>query len=143
MSSHAPHPCRLILHRHGESEWNALGQFIGRMDVGLTPRTEPKADQAGRRLRGEGRLPDVLHTLRASAIEGTGEIALGRRDRHRIPVRRSGRLNERRHGASEGRNKRRTRETYDALWTLVKHLDGIPDQEIAGLDIPHRSASPE
>jgi 2,3-bisphosphoglycerate-dependent phosphoglycerate mutase len=103
---------RLILLRHGESEWNALNLFTGWVDVGLSPKGEEEARQAGRLLRRRGLLPDVVHTSVLRRAIRTAEIALDACDRHWIPVRRSWRLNERHYGALQGKDKRRILERY-------------------------------
>ncbi len=102
----------LVLLRHGESEWNALDQFTGWVDVGLSARGEAEAVRAGELLRERGLLPDVVHTSVQRRATRTAELALDACDRHWIPVRRSWRLNERHYGALQGKNKRQTREQY-------------------------------
>jgi 2,3-bisphosphoglycerate-dependent phosphoglycerate mutase len=103
---------RLVLLRHGESEWNALDLFTGWVDVGLSRRGEEEAAQAGRLLRQRHMLPDVVHTSVLRRGIRSAELALDACDRHWVPVRRSWRLNERHYGALQGRNKREIRERY-------------------------------
>ncbi len=99
---------RLILLRHGESEWNRSGQFTGWVDVDLTEKGETEAAKGGHLLREAGLLPEVAHTsLQRRAIR-TSELALHAADRHWIPVRRSWRLNERHYGALQGKDKKAT-----------------------------------
>jgi 2,3-bisphosphoglycerate-dependent phosphoglycerate mutase len=103
---------RLVLLRHGESEWNALDLFTGWVDVGLSEKGRAEARRAGELLRDRGLLPEVLHTSVQRRAIRTAEIALDVCDRHWIPVRRSWRLNERHYGALQGQNKRQTLERY-------------------------------
>lgn len=103
---------RLLLVRHGESEWNALGLFTGWVDVGLSPRGDEEAVRAGELLRDRGLLPDILHTSVLRRATRTAELALDECGRHWIPVRRSWRLNERHYGALQGKSKRQTLEEY-------------------------------
>jgi 2,3-bisphosphoglycerate-dependent phosphoglycerate mutase len=103
---------RLVLLRHGESEWNALDLFTGWVDVGLSGRGEVEARRAGELLRDRELLPEVLHTSVQRRAIRTAEIALDVCGRHWIPVRRSWRLNERHYGALQGRNKAQTLELY-------------------------------
>jgi 2,3-bisphosphoglycerate-dependent phosphoglycerate mutase len=103
---------RLVLLRHGQSEWNALDLFTGWVDVGLSREGEREASRAGELLRDRGLLPDVLHTSVQRRAIRTAEIALDVCGRHWIPVRRSWRLNERHYGALQGKNKRQTLERY-------------------------------
>ncbi|MCD9902972.1 phosphoglyceromutase [Streptomyces sp. MT29] len=207
-------PYKLILLRHGESEWNAKNLFTGWVDVNLTEKGEKEAVRGGELLKDAGLLPDVLHTsLQRRAIR-TAQLALESADRLWIPVRRSWRLNERHYGALQGKDKAQTlaefgeeqfmlwRRSYDtpppqlarddeysqfddpryadlppelrpdteclkdvvvrmlpywfdsivpdlltgrtvlvaahgnSLRGLVKHLDGISDEDISGLNIP-------
>ena len=102
----------LILLRHGESEWNALNQFTGWVDVDINSKGIGEAKRGGELLKSSGLLPDVLHTsLQLRAIH-TAELALHNCDRTWIPVRRSWRLNERHYGDLQGKNKAETLAQY-------------------------------
>ena len=103
---------RLILLRHGESEWNALDLFTGWMDVGLSDKGRREAQQGGELLRERGLLPDAVHTSVLLRAIQTADITLEGCERHWIPVRRSWRLNERHYGALQGKNKRQTLEQF-------------------------------
>jgi len=98
-------PYRLVLLRHGESEWNALGRFTGWADVSLTARGEVEAVRAGELLRERGLLPDVVHTSLLERTIRTAELALAACDRRWIAVRRSWRLNGRHYGVLQGASK--------------------------------------
>lgn len=103
---------KLILLRHGESEWNAKNLFTGWVDIDLNEKGVAEAKRGGKLLAEEGLLPEVLHTsLQRRAIH-TAYLALDNCDRHWIPVRRSWRLNERHYGALQGKNKAQTLEQY-------------------------------
>jgi 2,3-bisphosphoglycerate-dependent phosphoglycerate mutase len=101
---------RLILLRHGESEWNAKNLFTGWVDVDLNAKGEAEARRGGELLRDRDLLPDVLHTSVLRRAIRTAEIALNVCDRSWIDVRRSWRLNERHYGALQGKDKKQTRE---------------------------------
>ncbi|NED98875.1 phosphoglyceromutase [Phytoactinopolyspora halotolerans] len=103
---------RLVLLRHGESEWNAKNLFTGWVDVDLTAAGEAEARRGGELLAERGILPDVLHTSVLRRAVRTANIALDVADRLWVPVRRSWRLNERHYGALQGKNKKQTLETY-------------------------------
>jgi 2,3-bisphosphoglycerate-dependent phosphoglycerate mutase len=107
MSNH-----KLILLRHGESEWNALNLFTGWVDVRLSAKGEAEAKRGGQLLAERGLLPDVLHTSLLRRAIHTAQIALDAADRHWIPVKRSWRLNERHYGALQGKDKKQTLDQY-------------------------------
>ena len=104
--------CTLILLRHGESQWNALNQFTGWVDVDLTDKGRAEAARAGELIAGGDRLPDVLYTSLLRRAITTANIALDKADRHWIPVHRDWRLNERHYGALQGLDKAATKAKY-------------------------------
>ena len=97
---------KLILLRHGESEWNAKNLFTGWVDVDINEKGEAEARKAAELLASEGLLPTVRRAIH------TAYLALDGCDRHWIPVRRSWRLNERHYGALQGLDKTATRDKY-------------------------------
>lgn len=103
---------KLILLRHGESEWNAKNLFTGWVDVDINEKGVQEAKRGAELLKAEGVLPDVLHTSLLRRAIHTAYLALDGCDRHWIPVRRSWRLNERHYGDLQGKNKAQTLETY-------------------------------
>ena len=202
---------KLILLRHGESEWNQKNLFTGWVDVDINEKGVGEAKKAAELLKAEGLLPEKLHTSLLRRAIHTAYLALDGCDRHWIPVERSWRLNERHYGGLQGLDKSETlakygeeqfmlwRRSYDvpppaiepgsefsqdtdpryadapvvltealnlvldralpyweseivpdlkagktvlvaahgnSLRALVKHLDGISDEDIAGLNIP-------
>jgi len=122
------HPARLVLLRHGESEWNAQGRFTGWVDVGLSQRGVAEAVHAGELLRGSpSLLPDVVHTSLLTRAIRTTELALEAAGRQWIPVRRSWRLNERHYGALQGKNKEETRLALgDEQYMLWRRSYDVP-----------------
>ena len=103
---------KLILLRHGESEWNAKNLFTGWVDVDLTEKGHAEAKAAAELLKAEGLLPDVVHTSLLRRAITTANTALDVADRHWIPVHRTWRLNERHYGALQGLDKAATRDRY-------------------------------
>jgi 2,3-bisphosphoglycerate-dependent phosphoglycerate mutase len=103
---------KLILLRHGESEWNALNLFTGWVDVRLSDKGIGEAKRGGQLLKERGLLPDVLHTSLLRRAIHTSQLALDEADRHWIPVNRSWRLNERHYGALQGKDKKETLAQY-------------------------------
>jgi len=205
---------KIVLVRHGESDWNRENRFTGWTDVDLSEKGIQEATAAGDLLKSEGFVFDLAFTSVLRRAIRTLWIALDRMDMMWIPVRHSWRLNERHYGALQGLNKAETaskfgdeqvriwRRSYDvpppalepsdprfpgrdpryktlapselplteclkdtvarfvpywsqeivpairsgkrivivahgnSLRALVKHLDGVSDQEIVGLNIP-------
>jgi 2,3-bisphosphoglycerate-dependent phosphoglycerate mutase len=99
---------KLILLRHGQSEWNAKNLFTGWVDVDLNEVGREEARRGGELLRDRGLLPDVLHTSLLTRAIHTAQIALDVLERPWLPVRRSWRLNERHYGALQGKDKAAT-----------------------------------
>ncbi|MGI8817258.1 MAG: phosphoglyceromutase [Pseudonocardia sp.] len=105
-------PYRLLLLRHGESEWNALGLFTGWVDVPLSEKGRAEARWGGELLAEAEALPDVVHTSLLRRAISTANLALDACDRHWIEVKRDWRLNERHYGALQGKDKKQTRQAY-------------------------------
>jgi 2,3-bisphosphoglycerate-dependent phosphoglycerate mutase len=99
---------RLVLLRHGESQWNQENRFTGWKDVDLTPRGVEEARAAGDLLRKEGYVFDLAFTSVLKRAIKTLWIVLEGIDRMWIPVEHSWRLNERHYGALQGLNKAET-----------------------------------
>jgi 2,3-bisphosphoglycerate-dependent phosphoglycerate mutase len=126
---------RLLLLRHGESEWNAKNLFTGWVDVDLTAKGEGEAARGGRLLAEQGVLPDVVHTSLLRRAIRTSELALNAADRHWIPVRRHWRLNERHYGALQGKDKKATLEQFgEEQFMLWRRSYDTPPPPIADDD---------
>ena len=65
---------KLILLRHGESEWNSKNLFTGWVDVSLSAKGIQEAGRAGQLLKQEGLLPDILHTSLLRRAISTAQI---------------------------------------------------------------------
>jgi 2,3-bisphosphoglycerate-dependent phosphoglycerate mutase len=102
----------LVLLRHGESEWNASNQFTGWVDVALTDKGIGEGKRAGKLLKDQGVLPDIVYTSLLRRAINTANIALDEADRHWIPVVRDWRLNERHYGKLQGLNKAQIRDEF-------------------------------
>ena len=111
---------KLILLRHGESEWNAKNLFTGWVDVALSEKGETEAARGGQLLKEANLLPGVLHTSLLTSAINTADIALASAGVVGIPIKRSWRLNERHYGALQGKDKAATLKEYGAqqfqLW---------------------------
>ena len=126
---------KLILLRHGQSQWNAKNLFTGWVDVALSSQGEVEAKRAGELLKEKNLLPDVLHTSLLTRAIHTAEIALGACERKWIPVSRSWRLNERHYGALQGKDKAATLKEYgQEQFKLWRRSFDTPPPAIADSD---------
>lgn len=103
---------KLVLVRHGESEWNKLNLFTGWHDVDLSEKGHEEAKQGGRILKEEGYDFDVAYTSYLKRAIHTLNHILDEMDRNWIPVNKCWQLNERHYGALQGLNKSETAEKY-------------------------------
>lgn len=105
---------KVVLLRHGESEWNLANRFTGWTDVDLSPKGVEEAGAAGKLLKDEGYVFDVAHTSVLKRAIRTLWITLQGMDLMWIPVKISWRLNERHYGALQGLNKAETAKKFGA-----------------------------
>jgi len=103
---------KLILVRHGESEWNKENRFTGWTDVELSEKGRAEAKEAGAALREGGYTFDVAYTSVLKRAIHTLWSVLDEMDLAWIPVHRSWRLNERHYGALQGLDKAETAEKF-------------------------------
>jgi 2,3-bisphosphoglycerate-dependent phosphoglycerate mutase len=103
---------KLVLVRHGESEWNKLNLFTGWMDVDLSEKGVEEAKAAGKLLKKEGYDFDICYTSYLKRAIHTLNYALDEMDRAWLPVVKSWKLNERHYGALQGLNKSETAAKY-------------------------------
>ena len=126
---------KLILLRHGESEWNAKNLFTGWVDVALSDKGRAEATRGGQLLKEANLLPDVLHTSLLTRAINTADIALASAGVVGIPVKRSWRLNERHYGALQGKDKAATLKEYGAeQFQLWRRSFDVPPPPIADDD---------
>jgi 2,3-bisphosphoglycerate-dependent phosphoglycerate mutase len=98
-------PLRLVLLRHGESDWNRENRFTGWTDVDLSVRGIAEARAAGRSLAAAGLRFDLAFTSLLKRAIRTLWITLEELDQMWLPVEKSWRLNERHYGALQGLDK--------------------------------------
>ena len=110
---------KLVLLRHGESQWNLENRFTGWHDVNLTEQGEREGQEAGRLLKAEGFKFDVAYTSVLTRAIRTLWLALTEMDQVWIPVHREWRLNERHYGSLQGLNKAETAEKHGDDQVLV------------------------
>ncbi|EPG1484690.1 2,3-diphosphoglycerate-dependent phosphoglycerate mutase [Listeria monocytogenes] len=105
---------KLVLIRHGQSEWNKLNLFTGWHDVDLSQEGVVEAMTAGKRIKEAGLEFDVAFTSVLTRAIKTLNYVLEECDQMWVPVHKSWRLNERHYGALQGLNKQETAEKYGA-----------------------------
>lgn len=110
---------KLVLLRHGESEWNLANKFTGWKDVELTDTGRAQAKQAGVVLKEAGFEFDKAYTSVLKRAMRTLWITLDEMERLWLPVERSWRLNERHYGALQGLDKAETAAKYGDDQVLV------------------------
>lgn len=140
---------KLVLLRHGQSQWNLENRFTGWVDVDLTDQGRKEAAEAGRLMAREGFRFDVAHTSVLLRAIRTLNAALDEMGQQWLPVHKSWRLNERHYGALQGLDKAETtakhgedqvkiwRRSYDIPPPPMDAEDeGHPrfDRRYAGLD---------
>jgi 2,3-bisphosphoglycerate-dependent phosphoglycerate mutase len=110
---------KLVLLRHGESQWNLENRFTGWHDVNLTEQGEREGKEAGRLLKAEGFEFDLAYCSVLTRAIRTLWLALTEMDQVWIPVHREWRLNERHYGSLQGLNKAETAKKYGDDQVLV------------------------
>jgi len=103
---------KLVLIRHGESEWNRLNLFTGWTDVDLSDKGREEAKSAGQILKQEGYDFDICYTSYLKRAIHTLNYVLEELDREWLPVKKTFLLNERHYGALQGLNKAETAAKY-------------------------------
>src|SRR5687768_16967799 len=142
---------KIVLLRHGESQWNKENRFTGWKDVDLTPQGVEEARRAGRLLRDEGFDFDFTFTSVLKRAIRTLNFALEEMDRLWLPVERDWRLNERHYGDLQGLNKAETAAKFGEEQVLVwRRSYDIPpppmapgDERDASRDRRYAALSPE
>ncbi len=142
---------RLILLRHGQSQWNLENRFTGWVDVDLTDQGEAEATRGGELIARAGFKPDVMFTSVLNRAKRTGAMALEAAGLKDVPVIEDWRLNERHYGGLTGLNKAETAEKHGEeqvkIWRRSYdtpppplapggEFDFTTDPRYAGQDIP-------
>jgi 2,3-bisphosphoglycerate-dependent phosphoglycerate mutase len=110
---------KLVLLRHGQSQWNLENRFTGWTDVDLTPVGIDEAREAGRLMKGQGYRFDIAFTSVLKRAIRTLWLALDELDQMWLPVEKSWRLNERHYGDLQGLNKAETAAKFGEQQVLV------------------------
>ena len=142
---------KLVLLRHGESQWNRENRFTGWVDVDLSPVGIEEARAAGRLLKAEGFRFDLAYTSVLKRAIRTLWIALDELDQVWLPEEKHWRLNERHYGALQGLNNAETaaksgerqvlawRRSYDTPPPALSPDDEryeANDPRYAGIEVP-------
>lgn len=142
---------RLILVRHGQSQWNLENRFTGWWDVDLTEKGEQEARDSGALLAAKGMLPTVAFTSFQTRAIRTLHFALESAGRLWIPEFKDWRLNERHYGGLTGLDKAQTaakhgddqvkiwRRSFDIPPPVLEsgsEFDLGQDERYAGIPIP-------
>lgn len=134
---------RLVVLRHGESQWNLENRFTGWTDVDLTEKGRAEAVEAGRLMKAEGLTFDLAYTSVLTRAIRTCWMALDEMDLLWIPVERSWRLNERHYGALQGLNKAETAARHgEAQVKIWRRSYDIPPPPLDADDPRHPSKDP-
>ena len=143
---------RLILVRHGQSQWNLENRFTGWWDVDLTAQGEEEALAAGALLKAKGMLPTLAFTSFQTRAIKTLHLALEAAGRLWIPETKDWRLNERHYGGLTGLDKAETaarhgdeqvkiwRRSFDIPPPVLEAgstFDLASDPRYAGIAIPN------
>jgi len=142
---------KLVLLRHGESDWNRENRFTGWTDVDLSGKGRQEAKEGGGALKAAGYVFDAAYTSVLKRAIRTLWIALDELDLMWIPVHRSWRLNERHYGALQGLNKSETAakfgEAQVKIWRRSYDVPPPPltpdDERYPGHDPRYRDLTPQ
>jgi len=110
---------KLVLIRHGESQWNKENRFTGWKDVDLSEKGIAEAHAAGKLLKDEGYVFDEAYTSVLRRAIRTLWIILDEMDLMWIPESKSWLLNERHYGALQGLNKAEDAAQYGDEQVLI------------------------
>lgn len=142
---------KLVLLRHGQSQWNLENRFTGWVDVDLTPEGEAQATKGGELIKAAGIHFDRVFTSVLTRAIRTSWLALAAAGQAYVPEVKDWRLNERHYGGLTGLNKAETAlkhgEEQVLLWRRSYDVPPPPlapggahdfagDRRYAGADLP-------
>ena len=134
---------KLVLLRHGQSQWNLENRFTGWTDVDLTAQGEDEARQAGRLMAQAGLNFDRAFTSYLTRAIKTLNLALETMHQLWIPADKTWRLNEKHYGALQGLNKSQTAQQYgDEQVLLWRRAYDVRPPALAPDDPRHPSQDP-
>merc|ERR1719229_1360344 len=134
---------KIVLIRHGESEWNKTNQFCGWHDADLSELGVQEAHAAGQMLKDNKFVFDVAYTSLLKRAIKTLNITLEELDQMWIPVHKHWRLNERMYGGLQGLNKAETAAKHgEAQVKIWRRSYDIPPPNIDACDPRHPANDP-
>lgn len=134
---------KLVVIRHGQSEWNKTNRFTGWTDVDLTEQGREEAKKAGEVLKKEGFTFELAYTSVLKRAIKTLHIILEEMDLMWIPVVKSWRLNERHYGDLQGLNKQEmAAKVGDEQVQIWRRSYDVPPPELALDDERHLEKHP-
>ncbi|MGD8976382.1 MAG: 2,3-diphosphoglycerate-dependent phosphoglycerate mutase [Gammaproteobacteria bacterium] len=134
---------KLVLLRHGQSDWNLKNLFTGWTDVDLTEKGREEGREAARLLAAEGLEFDVAFTSVLKRAIRTLWIVMDGMDRMWVPVTRAWELNERHYGALQGLDKKETVAKHGADQVQIwRRSYATPPPPLASDDPRHPSNDP-
>lgn len=134
---------KLVLMRHGESQWNLENRFTGWKDVDLTETGRQQAWEAGKLLQEKGYSFDLAFTSVLKRAIRTLWISLDAMDQMYIPVHNNWRLNERHYGNLQGLNKAETAAKFgDAQVLIWRRAYAIAPEPLEASDERHPRFDP-
>lgn len=129
---------RLVLVRHGESQWNLENRFTGWTDVPLTAKGEQEARQGGKLLLSNQFRFDQVYTSVLKRAINTMNLILSEMNQEYLPVYKHWRLNERHYGALQGLNKAETAALHgEEKVKIWRRSYDIPPPELQDNDERH------
>ncbi|EJS77608.1 2,3-diphosphoglycerate-dependent phosphoglycerate mutase [Bacillus cereus] len=135
---------KLVLIRHGKSEWNVENRFTGWTDVDLSNTGLREAREAGEILKANGFSFDIAYTSVLKRAMRTLWITLEEMDLMWIPVHKTWKLNERHYGALQGLNKEETARKYgDERVTLWRRSTNVRPPALTKDDERYEAAHPK
>ncbi|HWV91099.1 MAG TPA: 2,3-diphosphoglycerate-dependent phosphoglycerate mutase [Burkholderiales bacterium] len=134
---------KLVLLRHGESDWNRENRFTGWTDVDLSAKGVTEARDAGKLLKAEGYAFDIAYTSMLKRAIRTLWIALDELGQMWLPEVKDWRLNERHYGALQGLNKAEMAAKYGDEQVLIwRRSYDTPPPPLAAADPRYEGKDP-
>lgn len=134
---------RIVLVRHGESEWNKENRFTGWIDVDLSEKGLSEAKEAGRLLKAEKLEFDMAYSSVLKRANRTLNIILDELDLLWLPIEKTWRLNERHYGGLQGLNKAETAQKYGEEQVKIwRRSFDVPPPPMSDADFKKQAEEP-